>query len=169
MKSRLLVIPVLLSVSFFFSFTNLQAQNGANTQPVTLQEALEQAAEEDKKILVDVYATWCPYCKRMHTEVYTDDGVLQAISEHFIWVKIDVESENTVNYLGNEMTEAEFASALDNKNVPTTYFLNREGSIIGVQPGFITEETFSSLLNFVGSDAYLNQSFEEYNNEQSSR
>jgi len=135
-----------------------------NTEPVSLERALELASEEDKKILVDVYAAWCPYCQRMHSDVYTSEDVLKAISDYFIWVQINVESDSKVNYLGTEMTEAEFARALDNKNVPTTYFLNDEGSIIGVQPGYLDGDVFANLLNFVGSDAYLNTSFEEYVN-----
>ncbi len=98
----------------------------------------------------------------MHSDVYPSEPVQRAISEYFIWVKIDVESTEMVNYHGNEMTQAEFARALENENVPTTYFLNDEGAIVGVQPGFLSEEVFTNLLNFVGSDAYLNQSFSEY-------
>ncbi|WP_069132412.1 thioredoxin family protein [Rhodohalobacter halophilus] len=131
-------------------------------EPITLEEALKIAPETGKKILIDVFAEWCPYCQRMHADVYTSDEVLEAISEHYIWVRINVESEEMVNYHGNEMTEAQFASALNNESVPTTYFLNSEGSILGSQPGFIEAPMFSSLLNFVGSDEYLNQTFQEY-------
>jgi thioredoxin-related protein len=140
----------------------VQGQNSAGAESVTLEEALKLAPETGKKILVDVYATWCPYCKRMHSEVYPSDEVSKAISDYFLLVKIDVEGSEEVNYFGERMTEAQFAQALDNKNVPTTYFLNQEGAILGVQPGYLEPDVFSSLLQFVGSDAYLNQSFSEY-------
>lgn len=134
-------------------------------EPISLQQALENVQKNDKKILVDVYATWCPYCKRMHSEVYPSEEVMEAISEYFYWVKIDVEGEETVNYLGTEMTEAEFARALDNQNVPTTYFLNKEGTILGVQPGYLDSDVFSNLLQFVGSGAYLEQSFSDFSSQ----
>lgn len=134
----------------------------AETSPVSLQEALELAAEEEKKILIDVYAEWCPYCQSMHSEVYKDDEVLDAISAHFIWVKINVESDDPVRFQGHEMTEAEFAQALENQSVPTTYFMNDEGAILGLQPGYIEADMFSMLLRFVGSDAFLTQTFQEY-------
>lgn len=133
-----------------------------SVQPIPLERALERAPEEGKKILVDVFAAWCPYCKRMHSEVYPSQAVQEAISTYFLWVKIDVESDAMVNYHGEEMTEAQFAKALENQNVPTVYFLNDEGAIIGAQPGYLEEEVFSNLLLFVGSDAYLDQSFQEY-------
>lgn len=153
----------LLAISTTLLFcTTVQGQNSAGAESVTLEQALELAPETGKKILVDVYATWCPYCKRMHSEVYPSDEVSKAISDYFLLVKIDVEGSEEVNYFGEMMTEAQFARALDNKNVPTTYFLNQEGAILGVQPGYLEPDVFSSLLQFVGSDAYLNQSFSEY-------
>lgn len=131
-------------------------------EPVSLQQALERANPEGKKILVDVYASWCPYCQRMHSNVYPSDEVQEAIEAYYLWVQIDIESKKEVNYHGNTMTQAEFARALSNESVPTTYFLNKRGEIIGAQPGFIETPTFSKLLHFVGSDAYLEQPFSEY-------
>lgn len=146
----LMILPVVVS-----------AQNQL-VEPISLQKALELAPKENKKILVDVFATWCPYCKRMHSDVYPSEDVQKAISDYFLWVKIDVESDKKVDYYGEEMTQAEFATALENQNVPTAYFLNAEGAILGKQPGYLEEEVFVNLLNFVGSDAYLDQSFQEY-------
>lgn len=137
------------------------SQNQA-AEPISLQRALELAPQENKKILVDVFATWCPYCQRMHSEVYPSEGVQKALTDYFLLVRIDVESDAKVKYHGEEMTQAEFAQALENQNVPTAYFLNSEGAILGKQPGFIKEDTFTNLLNFVGSDAYLDQSFQDY-------
>jgi thioredoxin-related protein len=154
---------LLMIISSFLLGTNAKAQNATGAEPTTLEQALKLAPETGKKILVDVYATWCPYCKRMHSEVYPSDEVRQAISDHFLLVKIDVEGTEEVNYFGEVMTEAEFARALENQNVPTTYFLNDEGAILGVQPGYLEPDVFSSLLQFVGSDAYLNQTFSEFN------
>lgn len=170
-NTSLKTITVLLSTFWIGSvlFTAVadarQAGNEIDPEPISLEEALKTAPEEGKKILIDVYAEWCPYCQRMHSEVYKDRDVLSAISDHYIWVKINVESEERVNYHGNEMSEAQFARALENDSVPTTYFLNEEGAILGAQPGFIEAPMFRDLLNFVGSDEYLDRTFQEYQNQ----
>lgn len=162
---HILTASTFLLIAIFFFPSQTLAQNADVTpEPISLEEALKLAPESDKKILVDVYAEWCPYCQRMHSEVYKNNDVIKAISDHYIWVKINVESDEMVSYHGNEMTEAQFARALENKSVPTTYFLNKEGSILGSQPGFIEADMFSSLLKFVGSDEYLVQTFQEYQN-----
>jgi thioredoxin-related protein len=168
MRFPKLAILFLLVITAGYLSTPSEGWSQANepdetvSAPISLEEALNQAAESGKKILIDVYAEWCPYCQRMHSDVYTSEGVLNAISDYFIWVKINVESPSTVSYFGTEMTESQFASALENESVPTTYFLNSEGAVIGSQPGFIEADVFATLLNFVGSDAYLEQSFQEY-------
>lgn len=156
------MLPTVCIILSFIILAPATVAQDHHVEPVSLEQALQMAPERNKKILIDVYAAWCPYCQRMHSDVYTNQHVLDAISEHFIWVKINVESDNTVNYLGTEMTEAEFARALENRNIPTTYFLSQTGEILGVQPGYIEETMFSSLLNFVGSDAFLHQTFNEY-------
>ncbi len=159
-KSRSIII---LIASVLLSPAYLVAQN-VEIKPVTLEDALTRASKEDKKILIDVYASWCPFCQRMHSEVYTNDDVLRAISDHYLWVKINVESNNMVRYKGSDFTEAQFARALENENVPTTFFMNDEGAIIGVQPGYLDADVFSNLLNYIGSDAFLSQSFDEFRN-----
>jgi len=163
--THIVLASTILPIAFLFFPLQSVAQNvEVNPEPISLEEALKIAPESDKKILIDVYAEWCPYCQRMHSEVYKNDDVINAIADHYIWVKINVESDQLVSYHGNEMTEAQFARALENKSVPTTYFLNKEGSILGSQPGFIEADMFSSLLKFVGSDEYLVQTFQEYQN-----
>lgn len=159
---RSTIYLILICGSILASVQPVSAQSATEDPSMPLDKALELASQTDKKILLDVYASWCPYCQRMHGTVYPSDEVQQAIDDYFYLVKIDIEGENVISYLGEEMTEAEFAQALRNESVPTTYFLNGEGSIIGVQPGFLEIDVFSKLLNFVGSDAFLNQSFNEY-------
>lgn len=149
-------------IIFLLLISSVASAQGQTAEPITLETALKLAPEQGKKILVDVFAEWCPYCERMHSEVYPAEQVQKAISDHFLWVKIDIESEEMVKYHGEEMSEAEFARALENENVPTVYFLNDEGAILGAQPGYLKEEVFASLLEFVGSDAYLDQSFQEF-------
>lgn len=158
MNNRVFMLIIVVGL---LSPLNLFAQS-SETVPITLEEALKRAPQEDKKILIDVYASWCPYCQRMHSDVYTSDEVLNAISDHYLWVRINVESDDVVTYKGTQFTEAQFARALDNKSIPTTYFMNDEGAIIGVQPGYLEIDVFSNLLNFIGSDAFLVQSFDEF-------
>ncbi len=132
--------------------------------PTDLDKALESAKESGKKVLIDVYAEWCPYCAKMHSEVYTETDVITAVNEHFYLVKINIESQNEVNYLGNRMTESDFAKMLKSSSLPTTFFMNSDGELLGMQPGLLPADVFEDLLTFVGTDSFESLSFEEYRN-----
>lgn len=155
-KILLITIGLLLVTSSFSVAQSLD--------PIALDTALESAKESGKKVLIDVYAEWCPYCEKMHTEVYTLNDVIEAVNEHYYLVKINIESQNEVNYLGNRMTESEFAKMLNSSSLPTTFFMNGDGELLGMQPGLLPADVFEDLLTFVGSDSYESLSFEEYRN-----
>jgi thioredoxin-related protein len=129
-----------------------------------MDRALKLASDQDKLILIDVFAQWCPYCQRMQSEVYPSEKVEEKVKKYFIPVRIDTESSKSMSYLGNEFTESEFAAALRYRSVPTTYFMNAKGEVIGQQPGFLPVDVFAELLEYVGSGAHETQSFEEFSN-----
>jgi len=100
----------------------------------------------------------------MHSEVYTETDVITAVNEHFYLVKINIESQNEVNFLGNRMTESDFAKMLKSSSLPTTFFMNSDGELLGMQPGLLPADVFEDLLTFVGTDSFESLSFEEYRN-----
>lgn len=127
-----------------------------------LGEAQKLAAENDKKILVYANARWCTYCKKMEKEVFSQKSVQDLTNQHFYTVWVDIESDRKLTFRGNEMTEMEFSRGMRVTGTPTFIFIDSEGEIIAGQPGFIPEDMYSQILKFVGTDAYLDQSFEEF-------
>jgi len=107
-------------------------------------------------------AEWCPYCRRMRTEVYPNKGVQDTLLNYFYPVIIDNESSGKVVFNGEEVTEQELAYALRLRSLPTHYFINAEGKVLGAQPGFLPADVFQKLLSFVGSDSYSTMKFDEY-------
>ncbi len=148
-------------------WAGLQAVSGQNPPEdnlnwVGMERALQLASEQDKFILIYVYVEWCPYCQRMQSEVYPAEEVGERVTKYFIPVRINAESDEKLRYHGNDFTQAEFAGALQYESVPTTYFMNKDGEIVGQQPGLLPVEVFAKLLEFVGSGAFEEQSFQEF-------
>lgn len=152
-----------LFLIFLMSFSLASAQ----TLPETynwkpLEEAMELAEQNDKKVLVYANAVWCTYCKKMEKEVFTQESVQEITNEHFYSVWMDIESDEKLTFRDQEMTQIQFSRAMRITGTPTFIFFDSEGEIIAGQPGFIPEDLYLQILEFVGSDAYLEQSFGEF-------
>jgi len=128
-----------------------------------VEQAMAAAARSGKKVLIDISAPWCPWCRRMQHEVYTDSAVVRYLKGHFEFARLNGEdSGRKLKFLGYELSEAELAQALGLTGYPTTVFLEPDGTYITRVPGFVPAETFLQVLRFIGSEAYKRQSFEEF-------
>ncbi|MCH8494881.1 MAG: thioredoxin fold domain-containing protein [Balneolales bacterium] len=128
----------------------------------SLDEAQALAVRNDKKILLDVYTVWCGYCRKMAAETYPNAKVKQNVEEYFYIVRLNAESDKTVIFNGESITERELAQALGVTSFPTTIFIGNDGEPIGIQPGFMEAGMFANLVGFVGSEAYRTESFDDY-------
>jgi thioredoxin-related protein len=128
----------------------------------SLKEAQKLADENNKKVLVYANASWCTFCKKMEKEVFTSKTVQEKTAKDFYPVWIDIESQDSLTFRGDTMTQAQFARTMRVTGTPTFVFFGPDGEIIAGQPGFIPEKVYVQILDYIGSDAYLKQSFEEY-------
>ncbi|WP_020404596.1 thioredoxin family protein [Gracilimonas tropica] len=127
-----------------------------------LKEAQKLASENDKKVLIYGNARWCTYCKKMEKEVFPSKEVQERTEKHFYPVWLDIESQDSLSFRGKTMTHRQLAMGFRITGTPTFIFLDSEGEVIAGQPGFIPEELYLTILDFVGSDAYLDQDFGEF-------
>lgn len=84
------------------------------------EEALTQAAAQDKLIFVDAYAQWCGPCKRMAAEVFPKEEVGAYFNRNFISVKMDMEAPE------NEAFRSQYPVAA----YPTLFFIDAEGNVV---------------------------------------
>ena len=100
--------------------------------------------------------------EKMAAETYPNQAVRSEVDAHFYTVRLDAESDERIVFNGESVAMKDLATELGVSSFPTTVFISAEGQPIGLQPGFMDATMFSSLLGFVGSDAYRNQTFEAY-------
>lgn len=131
--------------------------------PESLQSVIETAAEQDTPILVEIYAPWCPWCRRMQKEVYGNKEVKSYLKKHFTYARLNGDVEKGQHQFEDQtLNSSQLASTLGARGYPTTVFLRPDGTSIGVLPGFIDRSTFLQVLQYVGSDAYEQQSFQKF-------
>ena len=94
-----------------------------------LPAAQNKALSERKPMLIDFYAEWCSWCRRMDEETYGDPKVAE-LAKQFICVKIDTDKQPDV------------AKAYKVRGLPTTAFLSFEAKTIDIIPGYLPPEDF---------------------------
>jgi thioredoxin-related protein len=162
MKLLRLTIPLVLALLSVSTALPQESSVDSGVEWQTLEEAQKKAKETGKKVLVFGYADWCTYCMKMRKETYPEENVQKSLSDDFIPVQINGESEEEIVFNGKTYKSYELARYLRLTSYPTHYFLNSEGKIIGAQPGFLPAEVFSPLMNYVSEDLFGKVPFLDY-------
>ena len=126
--------------------------------------------KQPKPIIIDVYTSWCGWCKVMDKETYGNDNVANYINENYYAVKFDAESKDSVVYAGKKYgynpaykaNELAVHLLFGRMGYPTTVLL----SSIDAQPapisGYLKPSELEPPLKFFGDGIYKNQNFPEY-------
>lgn len=131
-------------------------------------KGLNQAQDSKKFVMVQFFATWCGYCKKMDREVLNQQKVQDSLNRYFVPVRVTESSDNRVQYNGNAVTEKELTVLHKVKGFPTMLFLEPDGTMIGEIPGYISAEEMDGMLNFIGSGSYKQMNYESYKAKHSS-
>jgi thioredoxin 1 len=95
--------------------------------------ALERAGKENKLVMVDIYADWCPPCKLLDRDTFGNKDVQAKLSNGFIAVKIDIEK----NKEGLEL-----AKQFGGEMIPHILFLDSGGKRISESIGYLPPKEF---------------------------
>lgn len=122
--SILLLIAILAAVYFINvevqSYFGRQALEKAGLQNLPLKDSLAKAAAENKLVLVDVSAIWCPNCRRLDTQVFADEAVRKIINEKYLFSRLEYESPEARGFL--EKTSA--------VGFPNLWLLDKDGNVV---------------------------------------
>lgn len=125
----------------------------------TYDGGLRQAETENKMVMVEFFATWCGYCKKMDAEVFPDARVQKQLAKYFVPVRVTESSDNKVMFEGQAVTEKALTQQFGVSGFPTLVFLTAKGEPITKIPGFIEADKLHGVLQFIGSSAYEKMDF----------
>lgn len=130
---------VMISLLFITqSFTKVKAGNdnspGIKFRSLTLEQAVEAAKAENKKVFVHGFADWCHYCMYMIDSVYPDKEVADFFNTNFVSIRIDYEKE------GKEMNRT-----LKIHTFPTMLFYDSNGELLHRAAGRRYKQPFMEL------------------------
>jgi thioredoxin-related protein len=93
-------LPWLVLFIFLFSCSttnnkdmesDVETSLAVHFQKTSFSEAAAKAQQENKLMLMDVYATWCVPCKKLDKTVFSDEQIGEFINTKFVSLKVDGE------------------------------------------------------------------------------
>lgn len=140
-------------------------QEGAGAKNwLPYNEGMALAAKENRKAIIDFYASWCRWCKVMDRETFRNPEVEKYLAEHFVTIRIDAENKtDSIGYQGRRYTPASLARSFGVRGYPSLAYLDEDGDLITLMPGYVPAERFLPLLEYVQGNYYKrSMTFDEF-------
>jgi thiol:disulfide interchange protein len=99
------------------TYLGQQAIDETGLELLTLEQALKVAKRDNKLVLADMSAIWCPACRKLDKQVFSDEQVKTNINQNFVYARIEYESPEGQRFMQNYQVSG----------FPTLLVLNGQG------------------------------------------
>ena len=142
---------------------------GGAVEWMTVEQAVDKLQQEKRPVLIDLYTSWCGWCREMDRKTYSSKKVAAYLAEKFYTVKVDAETRAVISWQGRtygyspQYRSNEFALYLTHGRLefPTTIIIT-PGDAPQAIPGFMEPGDLEPVLKYFGEGAYKTQGFDEY-------
>ncbi len=179
MKQTLFISLTIIAAALFLLPGHSRAQQSGSTATdkikwMDFEQAVAQNKKKPKKIFIDLYTDWCGWCKKMDASTFLNPVIVKYMNDNFYAVKFNAERKDTVMYNGKKFVNPnpstprsshQMATELlsGRMSYPSYVFLDESLNKITVVPGYRKAPEFEGILNYIGSNSYKNQKWEDYN------
>jgi thioredoxin-related protein len=168
MQKVLTVILILLLCGFIIPSSNKREK----VNWISFEEAEKKMKEKPLPILIDLYTSWCGWCKVMDKKTYTNDSVAYYINKNFYAIKFDAESTSPVVWKGvtysynarHKMHELAMSFFQQDAGFPTTVFIPVDQPDPQPVPGYLQPRDLHALLTYFKEGYYKTIRFDLYAN-----
>jgi thioredoxin-related protein len=171
MKKLLLILfclfPAIANAEPTLGDDGLHKQPWFSQSFLELADDLDEAAENDRLLMVVVEQAGCPYCREMHRVNFERAEIVDEITKSYLAVQLDLwGSREVVDFDGSSMEERDWIQKNAIHFTPTTLFFKQgdDGRAREVfrMPGYFKPFHHLSALKYVASEAYLDQPFQRF-------
>ena len=127
------------------------------------EEGIALSASTGKHVVIDFYTDWCKWCKVMDKETFSVPEVQAYLFEHFVPIRINAESDETVTYRGQTYSYRELTSAFGVTGFPSLAYLTPNDELIDIIPGYVEKEPFMDIISYIAQECYMkNVDFQQF-------
>lgn len=136
-----------------------------------LQEDLDEANAEGKRLAIFFEQRGCIYCTKMHESVYPDPELSDYIDENFFVIQLNMHGDlEVVDFDGDTLTEKQIARKWGILFTPSVIFLPEEveegktaiQSAVAMMPGAFGRGTTLDMFTWVNEKRYALDSDEDF-------
>lgn len=136
-----------------------------------LQEDLDEANAEGKRLAIFFEQRGCIYCTKMHESVYPDPELSDYIDENFFVIQLNLHGDlEVVDFDGDTLTEKQIARKWGILFTPSVIFLPEEveegktaiQSAVAMMPGAFGRGTTVDMFTWVNEKRYALDSDEDF-------
>lgn len=148
-RRTLITLAILVFIAFFASRALRVVdpeRRPAETEWVAFDEAFGQAEQDRKLLLIDIYEIGCRFCRAMERDVYPSEPVQALIDRHFVPVRVDGRSDQTIRWNGETVPMSAFALEMNVSAYPHTVIMTADGQVLDDRRGYMDVLAFSQWL-----------------------
>jgi thioredoxin-related protein len=176
MKRIILISLTIITIGFTATTGKAQQAATASTDKIKwmdIEEATALNKKKPKKFFIDTYTDWCGWCKKMDASTFINPVIVAYMNQNFYAVKFNAERKDTVQFngktyvnpnpTGSRASHQLAQELLSGKmSYPSFVFLDENLAKVTIVPGFRKAPEFEVILNYIGSNAYKTQKWEEF-------
>lgn len=115
-----------------------------------LPEDIEEAASDDKRVILYFYQDGCPYCAKLLRDNFGQRHIAIKTRHHFDVIAINMWGDRDITWTdGSVAREKLFAARMKVMFTPTMLFLDEKGNIALRLNGYYDPEKFDAVLDYV--------------------
>lgn len=127
------IAKVVLAFFVVLGTINACFADSINWQPYS-SAAFAKAKKEHRHVLLFGKANWCPWCRRMKNETFSNSTVISLINKNFVPVMIDIDDQSSV------------ADRYDISVVPASIILTGDYKVVASKTGYLSASEMSTFL-----------------------
>lgn len=146
---------------------------------ITLEKAVALQKQAPKKIMMDVYTSWCGPCKMLDKNTFQNADVVDYVNKHYYAVKFNAEGNESVDFKGKTFSNPGYKPELAKRRnsqhqlagyfqvsaYPTIVFMDEKGDLIAPIRGYKNPNQLELYLKMFKSDDHKAlDSQEKFNN-----
>jgi len=160
MKKLLLFIVII-----GFTFSGMAQEVKINW--MSFEEAVAAQAKEPKKIMMDMYTTWCGPCKMLDKNTFQHKNVVEYVNKNYYAVKFNAEGDGDIKYKDQTFSNPNFDASRKGRNgqhqlagafgvtaYPTIIFLDEKADLLLPVKGYHNPKQLEIFLKVFATNAY---------------